>query len=119
MGWFPELIAADFWSEFYFMYGLDIVHVYHSVCQLPFRLGKFYIDLTHSSVWKRSLLKSCIIVNRFLLFYTINSTFRNILRSCNVGVPVVAQWLTNLTRNHEVEGSIPGLAQWVKDLVLP
>ena len=34
------------------------------------------------------------------------------------GVPVVAQWLTNLTRNHEVTGWIPGLAQWVKDLVL-
>ena len=26
-----------------------------------------------------------------------------------VGVPVVAQWLTNLTRNHEVAGSVPGL----------
>ena len=31
-----------------------------------------------------------------------------------IGVPVVAQWLANPTRNHEVAGSVPALAQWVK-----
>ena len=35
------------------------------------------------------------------------------------GVPIVAQWLTNPTRNQEVVGSIPALAQWVKDPPLP
>ena len=28
------------------------------------------------------------------------------------------QWLTNPTRNHEVAGSVPALAQWVNDLAL-
>ena len=37
----------------------------------------------------------------------------------DLGVPVVVQWLTDPTRNYEVEGSVPALAQWVNDLALP
>ena len=40
-------------------------------------------------------------------------------RAESLGVPVVAEWLTNPSRNYEVVGLIPGLAQWVKDLDLP
>ena len=34
-------------------------------------------------------------------------------------VPVVAQWLTNPTRNQEVVGSVPALLSGLKDLALP
>ena len=43
----------------------------------------------------------------------IKYTSLNLLK---IGVPVVAQWSVNATRNHEVAGSIPGLTQWVYDL---
>ena len=41
------------------------------------------------------------------------------VRTSAQGVPIVAQWLTNPTRNHEVVGPIPGLTQRVKDPALP
>ena len=41
------------------------------------------------------------------------------INNINSGVPGVAQWLTNPTRNYEVAGSVPALAQWVNNLALP
>ena len=44
-----------------------------------------------------------------------NKTKQNPKKRNRHGVPVVAQWLTHLTRDHAVVGSIPSLAQWVED----
>ena len=44
---------------------------------------------------------------------------RQDIRQMKSGVPVVAQRLMNPTRNREVVGLIPGLAQWVKDPAMP
>ena len=46
-------------------------------------------------------------------------TLNQKLEMIKLGVPVVAQWLTNPTRNHKVAGSVPALAQWVNDTALP
>ena len=44
----------------------------------------------------------------------LTKNFTALCKNTVPGVPVVAQWLTNPTRNHEVTSSVPGLAHWVK-----
>ena len=66
----------------------------------------------------------CAFIYTFFLYFCLcNISFLKKIKFLyireGVGVPVVAQWLTNPTRNHEVVGSIPALAQWVNDLALP
>ena len=75
---------------------------------------------------------SCVTVNYFLKFPSPNCFLnrrkygkaflmvkrKEILSRTSSGVPVVAQWLTNPTRNREVASSVPALAQWVDDPAL-
>ena len=44
---------------------------------------------------------------------------RQRLRSQGIGIPIVAQSVTNPTVIHEDVGSIPDLTRWVKDSALP
>ena len=52
--------------------------------------------------------------------YLISESLPYVVLSNNFyDIPVVTQWLVNMTGIHEDADLIPSLAQWVKDLSLP
>ena len=68
--------------------------------------------------WKGNLHKVYIPVNKRHCNTAWDSQKWELFKKMGLGVPVVAQWLMNPTRNYEAAGSIPALAQWGKNPAL-
>ena len=70
-----------------------------------------------SSVRRKYTWENFDMVDKKIIFGYLETADEPDLRE-NKGISFMGQWLTNLTRIHEVVGSIPGFARWVKDLPL-
>ena len=97
-----------------------------STSTLPHLKKKFKCHLLYEAIsYSSSRYKQmdhALVIFVFLEHFAVSSMVlasirsRVFLKIYKMGVPVVAHWLANPTSIHE--GSIPGLHQWVKDLVL-
>ena len=64
---------------------------------------------TIAKTWKQAKCPSIDECTKKMCYIYIMEYYSAIKKN-KIGVPVMAQWLTNPTRNHEVVGLIPGLA---------
>ena len=95
-------------------------------CCLSFSLVKAGFLFFSKINWNIADLQCCVtvkctVIQLYIYIYTFIFWFFTTVgyyKILSTGVPILTQGLTNPTRNHEVVGLIPGLYQWVKDLVL-
>ena len=99
---------SQFFSSFdCFIYDINGIFIIQTSAFYPLRL-KWNVNISQDL---RLILESGKRENSGILSMILHNIKQD-------GVSIMAQWLTNSTRNHEVLGSIPGLVQWVKDLAL-